>query len=92
MITHTLQILQSTYPGSVFLSLKQSALALSINTQSLRNEINQKKINLKTVKRGRRRLVHISDLSTYIDEVSLNATVHKKRGRPRKMVNYGDSV
>jgi len=88
----TLIILQANYPGSVFLSLSQCALALSINTQTLRNELNCKSINLKTVKRGRRRLVHIQDLADHIDEVAIKASAAKKRGRPRKVINHGGIV
>ena len=88
----TLEILQASYPGSIFLSIEQAALALSINTQTLRNEINSKAISLKTVKRGRRRLVHMSDLANYIDEITHYAVGAKKRGRPRNVLNLGDIV
>jgi len=92
MLMNTLEILQKNYPGSVFLNLTQSALALSITTQTLRVGISKKTIQLKTVKQGGRRLVHMSELARYIDGLAASATGPKKRGRPRNVVSIGGEL
>lgn len=86
MQNHTLEILQNNHPGSVLLSLSQVAVALSVATGTLQNEINKKTIRLKTIKRGGRRLVHLNELARYIDELD-SSTLPVKRGRPRKILN-----
>ena len=91
-IYKTLELLQNNYPGAIFLNFIQCALALSITTQTLRVGICTKKIKLKTIKVGGRRLVHINDLANYIDEITSKATAPKKRGRPRNVVIVGGAL
>ncbi len=88
MSTNSLKILQTTYPGSVLLSIKQSALSLSKETQTLRNELSAKTITLKTIKQGNRRLIHIEELARYIDSLAARAVGGKKRGRPRNVPGF----
>lgn len=80
---NTLEILRANYPGQVLINFKKSSFALGISTDTLRSGICRKTIPLKTIKQGKRRLVHINDLAVYIDELSSRTQAPKKRGRPR---------
>lgn len=83
--TNTLEILCKTYPGIILLTLEQIAHALNITTPSLRNQICLKKIKLKTIKRGKRRVVHIEHFAEYVDGLAVKASGAKKIGRPRNI-------
>jgi excisionase family DNA binding protein len=58
---------EQTKPRSDLLTVPEAAVALRISRWRLYQSINRKQ--LRTIKIGRRRLVHVEDLQIYLDEL-----------------------
>ena len=63
------------------LSVEQAARAAGLALGTLRNEIALGIFPVRTIKLGRRRLIPLTDLATYLDSLTAPAP---RPGRPRK--------
>ena len=75
-----LALLVQQYPGRVFLSVAETAHATGQSHCTIRNEIALGIFPVRTIKLGRRRLIPLTDLATYLDTLTTPAP---RPGRPR---------
>ena len=54
------------YPGKVLLSVSEFALAIGFTVKSVRSLLSRKKIRIKTLKIGKRRMVPISATAKFL--------------------------
>lgn len=79
-IPSSVDLLRQQYPGTLYLTLEQVAIVLATPTQTIRNQISQGVFPVRSIRRGRRRLVPVAALAAHIEQIEHE----QRRGRRRK--------
>ena len=80
MTLSNFDVLRLQFPGQVFLSLDDAAAAMARPAKSVKNDLYLGTFPVPTIKIGRRRVVSITALASYLDSLE---TPRPGPGRPR---------
>ena len=77
--SRNLELLNRLFPGQAFVSIADTARACALSHKTIRNRIAHGTWPTPTVKLGSRRVIPVTDLATYLDDLTNPNPV----GRPR---------